>query len=87
MEPGEKKGKESSELLYQSDSTVTSNLFHSYTTCGSSADSWLDFHTTKSVKSKVIQVTIPAIRYPMHYKTNDGKVDDSLYNDDSVPFE
>jgi len=83
----EKKCKESSELLYQSDSTVPSNLFHSYTTCGSGADSWLDFHTTKSVRNKVIQVTIPAIRFPMHYKTKDGKVDESLYSDDSVPFE
>jgi len=83
--------KNSSELLYRSDSFSKSNLFYSYSTCNSTAHSWRSFQTTQSIEDKLVQVTIPELWYPAIYKeTEDKNMTPSssiaLYRNDSIPW-
>lgn len=73
--------KDSSELFYQSDLISDPSLFYSYSTCNSTAHSWLSFQTTESLQNKVVHVTIPVIRNPIHWKE-----DDTWYKDDDAPW-
>ena len=66
-----KKCIKSQNLVYRSSTFEETRLYYSYSTCGSSAEDWLDFDTTKIfLKNETLRVAIPALTWPLHYKVN-----------------
>ena len=50
-----------------SQSHFFSNLYYSYTTCGSN-DRWREFPITEQLKGETLRVGVPALYYPDHFK-------------------
>ena len=83
--------KRSKKNYFQSD--YFDELYYSYSTCNSSEDAWDTFKTTNPLEQKNLEVTIPGIVSPIHYKfdqSNNGEIakfDGEEYYDDTIPWQ
>ena len=93
------KCRDSTELFYRSNILGGSEydsskplLYYSYSTCGGSADEWLDFATTLTLSryNQPFRVAIPQISPSNHYKTDEMgnilEIDAPAYYNNSHPW-
>ena len=83
----------SQDLVYRTN-VFTEKLYYSYSTCGSSADDWLDFDTTKVFmnQNQTLRVALPTSYWPVHFKVDpttgeDVKFDAPEYYDNTIPWQ
>ena len=82
----------SSEAVFASDIAPTSaGLHYSYSTCNSTVDAWKKHLTTKDIRGKYVDVVIPQISHPRHYKmTESGEIaasNSAEYYNDTIPWQ
>ena len=82
--------KTSKHWYYKSDLLPDSGAFYSYSACNSTADPWLDLHSTAALENITLKVLLPAVWYPYHYKETETGEPAGFYGpeyfNDTVPW-